>query len=307
MKRVLSLFTALLLCIALALPALAYPAGMDESLPRVVDGAGLLTREEAESLEAYARELIGQYSMDLVIVTRRGLGGKAPDDYANDFFDYEGYGWREEETEDITTGSGMLLLVDMLERDIMGASKGVGEAVFNGEVQERILTAVKPSLGNADYYAAFKRFLDEAGDYLEDYANSAGVYAEPNTGYNSGNNGGNGSYNNGSSGYSGGGYAGFNGTIFLVAALIGLIIAWAVTASMKKKHNTIRTAAAAQSYQQNFNLTERQDIFLYSNTTRMRLPDDPPAHTGGGGSGFSGGGSHTSSSGSSHTNVGGKF
>jgi len=303
-KQILCIGIVLLLCSALCLPALAatYPAGIDESLPRVVDGARLLTQAEAESLEAYARELIEQYCMDLVIVTRRGLGGQAPDDYANDFFDYEGYGWREEETDDITTGSGMLLLVDMLERDIMGASKGVGESVFNGEVQRRIITAVKPDLGNENYYAAFRRFLDEAKDYLEDYANGIGVYAEPNTEDNGGYYGGNG----GNNAYEGGTGFYFSWPLFILVALIGLIIAFAVVSSMKKKHNTIRTAAVAQSYQQNFNLTERQDIFLYSNTTRIRLPD-PPTTSGGGGGGFTGGGSHTSSSGSSHTNVGSKF
>ena len=322
-KRILSFCAALLLCVSLAISAsaAAYPAGIAEQLPRMDDGASLLMEVPVEALDARAREIALQYHMDIVIVTRRGIGGKTPEAFADDYFDYGGYGWREEESDDVTTGSGILLLVEMQESDVLISTKGEGESVFRDGVWEQIIDAIKPQLGSGEYRAAFSRFLDEAERCLADYAAGAGVYADPDEPYNQGHYDENGSYvyGDGSDGgdyvydgdydYSGplGLYIPFSGGVFVIALILALIIAWAVVASMKKKHNTIRIAAAAGNYQHGFNLTERQDIFLYSNTTRMRLPEPTTTSSSGGGSSFSGGGSHTSSSGSSHGGGGSKF
>lgn len=321
MKRIFSLCAALLLCAALALPVVAYPAGIDESLPRVDDGAGLLMEVPAEALDARAREMALQYHMDIVIVTRRGIGGKTPAVYAEDYFEAGGYGWREEETDDITTGNGVILLLNMVgpgQNDIEIATKGDGQSVFRDGVWEQILDAVAPELIDKKYSAALGRFLDEAEIRLIDYAQGIGIYGDPDGTYNQGHYNEDGSYAYGDgddygdygdyeySGYSGI-YIPFNGGVFAVALIAALIIAWAVVASMKKKHNTIRIAAAAGDYQHDFDLTERQDIFLYSNTTRMRLPEPTTTSSGGGGGGFSGGGTRTSSSGSSFGGGGRKF
>jgi len=278
-----------------------YPAGLDESLPRIVDEALLLDEAESAALGEYLRALAGQYGMDVVIVTREGLEGKTPMEYADDFFDYGGYGWREESNDDITAGSGILLLVEMEQGDIWISTKGRGMSVFSDSAVDMIIDAIEPDLTDGFYFDALNRFLGEVEWYLQNDTGSYGNDYYENSDY----------VNDYS--YSGGVY--FNWGIFFVVTLIGLIIAWAVVASMKRKHNTIRLAAAAHSYQQRFDLTERQDIFLYSNTTRVKLPDDPPASSGGhisssgsshGGGGSFGGG-HSSSSGSSHGGGGGKF
>jgi len=284
-----------------------YPAGIVEESPRVVDGANLLSDTDIGLLDAHAREIIAQYEMDIVILTERGLDGKTHMDYADDFFDYGGYGWREESTDDITTGSGALLLLDMESREIWISTKGRGFSVFGDYEIDEIIDAIVPELGDGLYFEGFERFLDEAQRYLENY-----------TGSNNNNN-----YNNNDDNdytWQGSSYFYFNGGLFLFFSLVGMIIAFAVVGSMKKKHNTIRTAVTAQSYLQNFNLTEKQDIFLYSNTTSIKLPDDPPPSSGSslgghtsssgsfhGGGGGSFGGGHSSSSGSSHGGGGGKF
>jgi len=282
-----------------------YPAGIDEELPRVADGAMLLDDEEAFTLENHLREVIGRFDMDLVVVTAQGLDGKTPIDYADDFFDYGGYGWREYSTDDIKTGDGMLLLIDMAERDIWISTKGRAMSVFPDSEIDALIEAITPELGDGLFFEAFMRFCDDAEIHLASYSENHGYDDDYNYYYNSGD-----SY---------GSYFYFSWPLFIIVALIGLVIAFAVVGSMKKKHNTIRTAAAAQSYQQNFNLTERQDIFLYSNTTRVKIPDPPTYNSGGGGGhisssgsshgggGGSFGGGHSSSSGSSHGGGGGKF
>jgi len=283
-----------------------YPAGIDENLTRVVDGAMLLEPDEIAALEERLYALIKQYEMDVVVVTREGLDGKTPMEYADDFFDYEGYGWREYSTDDITTGSGILLLVEMEEREIWISTKGRGMSVFSDSEVEALIDAITPELGDGLYYDAFNSFLSDAEWYLHNYAGSYGN--DYNDNYDNDND-----YNYN---YSRSRYIYFNGGIFFIFLIIGLIVALAVVSSMKKKHNTIRTAVAAHTYQQRFDLTERQDIFLYSNTTRVKIPDDPPHSSGGhisssgsshGGGGGSFGGGHSSSSGSSHGGGGGKF
>jgi len=284
-----------------------YPAGIVEEPPRVADEGGLLTETEAADLEAYARKLIEQYEMDIVILTRKGLEGKTHMDYADDYFDFGGYGWRAYSNDDIRTGDGVLLLLDMDSREIWISTKGLGMSVFGDYEIDEIIDAIVPELEDGLYYEGFKRFLDEAAGYL-------GAYAS-----NSSNNNNNNSYwENDDDNYywSGSTNIEFNGGVFFIFLVLALIIAFAVVGSMKKKHNTIRTATAACTYQQAFDLTERQDIFLYSNTTRVKLPDDPPPSSGGhisssgsshGGGGGSFGGGHSSSSGSSHGGGGGKF
>ena len=304
---------------SLTLPALAYPAGIDDSLPRVVDDAGLFAGTDIGVLEVYALKLAAQYEMDLVIVTKRGIGGQDPVDFADDYFDYEGYGWREEETGDITTGSGLILLLNMVgpgNNDVVISTKGRGMEVFRDGVWERIIDAIKPELINGNYHAAAEQFLREAEGYLEDYANGTGVYESWEGGVNDGYYDGNGNYHyngdydNGYDPYgNNSGYErplGYSWTVFFIA-FVGLLVAWGVVSGMKRKHNTIRIAQAAQNYQQGFQLTENQNVFLYSNTNRVRIQTETYSGGGRSGGGFSGGGSRSSSSGSSHGGGGSKF
>ena len=279
-----------------------YPAGIDESLPRVVDSATLLEPEEIAALEGRLVPLIKQYDMDIAIVTREGLDGKTPMEYADDFFDYGGYGWREYSTDDITTGSGVMLLVEMEQSDIWITTKGRGMSVFGESEIEALVDLITPEFGDGQYYDAFLSFLGHVERYLENYSGryNDNYYNDDDNNY----------YWQGSTGFS------FNTGVFIVVLIIGLIIALAVVSGMKKKHNTIRIAQAAHSYQQRFDLTERQDIFLYSNTTRTKIPEPSESGSGGhisssgsshGGGGGSFGGGHSSSSGSSHGSGGGKF
>lgn len=151
-------------------PNLLYSVGIDESLPRVDDGAGILSEAAVKTLDVRAKEIALHYHMDFVIVTRRGLNGKSPMEFADDYFDYEGYGWREEDTDDITTGSGILLLLNMVgpgNNDIWISTKGEGISVFNDGALDYLIEAIKPELVNRNYEIALERFLDEARGYLE--------------------------------------------------------------------------------------------------------------------------------------------
>ena len=57
-----------------------------ENSDKVVDGAGLLTDSEEQSLESYILNLIKKhdYGYDIVVVTTNSTDGKSPEAYADD-------------------------------------------------------------------------------------------------------------------------------------------------------------------------------------------------------------------------------
>jgi len=64
-------------------------------LPRLIDGADLLTDSEEAKLLERLDEISEKYQTDVVIVTNYSLEGKTSTAYADDFFDYNGYGFGE--------------------------------------------------------------------------------------------------------------------------------------------------------------------------------------------------------------------
>lgn len=82
----------------------------DERLgPRLADQEELLTTEEQEELLARLDEISERQQCDVVIVTVASIEGKTATEYADDYFDYQGYGYGEK-------SDGILLLVGMKER-----------------------------------------------------------------------------------------------------------------------------------------------------------------------------------------------
>ena len=81
-KKKTTVILALFLCIVTALPVFA-----EGDLPRLVDGASLLSPEEAEELLGKLDGISERQQMDIVVVTVNTLDGKTPQAYADDFFD----------------------------------------------------------------------------------------------------------------------------------------------------------------------------------------------------------------------------
>ncbi|MBQ9437639.1 MAG: TPM domain-containing protein [Lachnospiraceae bacterium] len=71
-------------------------ADWDESLLRVVDKANLFTDKEEQAFETRSAEIREEIEKDIVIVTDNSAGGKDLMAYADDFFDYGGYGCGKE-------------------------------------------------------------------------------------------------------------------------------------------------------------------------------------------------------------------
>ena len=110
------LFT-LLLILGMTLSASA------ASMPRLVDGADLLSDSEEAELLSMLDEISARQMLDVVIVTTNTLEGKSAMAYADDFFDYNGYGFG-------SSYDGVLLLVSMEDRDWWISTSGYGITAF---------------------------------------------------------------------------------------------------------------------------------------------------------------------------------
>lgn len=86
MKRIFSILLALMLCIALAVPALAADA------PLLYDGADLLTERQEYALLRRLEEVRDEYRVDVVIATVDSTGSYYVDDYVEELYDQLGYG-----------------------------------------------------------------------------------------------------------------------------------------------------------------------------------------------------------------------
>ena len=85
----------------------------------VVDDAGLLTDSEENSLNETLKEISNRQSCQVVVVTTNSLDGKSAEAYADDYYDYNGYG-----------KDGILLLVSMEDRDYGISTCGYATEAF---------------------------------------------------------------------------------------------------------------------------------------------------------------------------------
>ena len=129
----------------------------------VVDQADLFSDAEESQLQSSADELGARYSMDIVIVTTNEAGGKTPMEYADDYFDYNGYGVGENR-------DGILMLIDFDydPRTVWISTRGSGIDYLTDARIESILDDMfaDDKMATGDYYGAAQAFLNSTSDIL---------------------------------------------------------------------------------------------------------------------------------------------
>ncbi len=278
-RKLLNLFLILLLMATLPVTVLA-----DEVPPLVVDNAGLLTEDEwLDLIEKSLSTLRTPYQMNAVILTVDSLEGKSAQDFADDFYD-QNYGEYGE--------NGILLLLAMEEREWYIYT--CGDAIYaltDYGIQASMETPLT-YFAEADYYGGFDAWLDGLPYYLEAYQEDSPVD----------------------------GYADYSGDYYhedreevvyyqedsspnlMVSIAVGLVVAAIVILTMRASMNTKRQQHGASSYLKSgsFQLRSHQDLFLYSNVSKVRRQQN--TNKGSGGSSV-----HRSSSGRKHGGGGGRF
>lgn len=271
-KYILSAIMLFILCLSLENTNAAAASTIILDTPsRVVDMADLLSESEEKELLSQLNEISERQKLDTVVVTVNTLDGKTPMEYADDFYDYNGYGFG-------TENDGILLLVSMEDRDWWISTAGYGITVFTDAGIDYIAESFLPKLSEGDYAAAFMTYAQLCDEFITQAKNGP-------------------SYDNGNL-PKGSFDLGLN---LIIAIVVGLVVAFIITSIMKGQLKSVRFKAAATDYlkRDSMRITQSKDLFLYKNVSRRERPKE---------SSSSGGSStHTSSSGRSHGGGGGKF
>ena len=214
----------------------------------VVDMADLLTEEQENALRVRLAQISDQHSCDVVVVTANDIGGKSPMDFADDYFDYNGY--RE---------NGILLLVSMADRDWWVSTTGTGIRAVTDDALEKIEDDAVSQLSSGNYYKAFKTYADLCDEFLTDAENGE-PYTKPKQPLLS---------------------MGISGVI---AAAVGLITGGIGTGSMKSKLKSVHQKSNASDYMKkdSLNIMYANETFLYSNVSKTAIETDSRSGGGGG-------------------------
>lgn len=157
MKKIIALTLLIfVLALSLTLPTLAAPEGK----PLLIDNADLLTESEEANISSRLKEIHKTYSVDLVIVTVDSTKGKTPEAFADDYFDYNGYGVGE-------SRDGALLLIDIGGRKWHISTCGSCIDSYSDYGIEYIGECMGESLTEGNYAEAFEIFINESEYYLD--------------------------------------------------------------------------------------------------------------------------------------------
>lgn len=264
MKKIIAVLLALLMLTMVA-------GASDATLPRLVDEADILTPEEEKDILRNLNEISERQEFDVVVVTLPSLDGASVTAAADDFYDYNGYGYGAGD-------DGILFLVAMEEREYATSTYGFGIQAFTDYGQDVMLDDVAGLLSDGDYYNAFLYFAFECDDYI--------TQAKTGAPYDIGNE-----------------KSEFEPMWIFMALIVGVIAAFIYTGILKAQLNSVRKNDSVANYMRpgSMNLTVRNDMFLYRNVTRTARPKDTGSSSGGGSS------TRISSSGRSHGGRSGRF
>ena len=258
-------------------PLLATPVLAEESSKvskdYVVDNADLLTQTEENELSEKLQDISDELQFDVVVVTTNSTGSKTATEYADDYFDYNGYGRG-------SNNDGALFLVDMGDRKWAISTSGYGiEAIVDSALDD-MEEEIVPYLKSGDYDGAFNEFADLTYDIVNDAKNGKS-YSNSTTSTTK-------NHKN-------------IGTNLIVDFSIGAGISLIIILVYRSKLKPVKCQKEAKEYivPGSFNLRRSDDVFLYFNITKVPIPKNNDSDDSGS--------FHSSSSGSSHGGSSGSF
>ena len=136
---------------------------------RVFDEAGLFSAEEVQELETRIDEVRDSQDADLAVLTVEDAQGESAESYADDFYDSHGLGVGSD-------ASGILLSIDMDNREIYVSTTGYAMKVLTDARVEKVLDAAYDSV---DVWAYPQLFMLNAHLEMEMTAGCAGDRDHP--------------------------------------------------------------------------------------------------------------------------------
>lgn len=269
MKRILHIFTALMLC-SLSITPLSIHAGSDVYIS---DTYGVLSQAEVDQLNAQAQQISDQYQFG---VYAHILYDDASYD---DIWGYIEQYYAEQDLGYGNTSDGILFLIT---QSSQGGSYDIyipaasNQSYFTIDGLEDIQDDAEEGLFEHDYYKAIDTFLDKTEEHLAYYnqhgypwssATEGAVYYDAETGRS------------------------VSGFAVAAGIIIPFVVACIVVAVNASKHRTKHTATDAAEYIPSYGqlqLTRHTDMYLYRTQSRTKIHHEE-SHDGGGGFSSSGG------------------
>lgn len=298
MKKIIILLTSLLIILALPFTVFAvydYSDGTRTTL--LIDEADLIPDyDEADFLQKL-EYVSSTNSCEIAILTVTSTQGQDITAFADDYFDYNGFGYGEDD-------DGLMLVVNMGSREYAITTHGLAIEIFTDYNLNRIENAFIEYLSDGNYTNAFASFITECSITFTDYK------------YNL-NNGDNNYYHDDEYYYNDD-YIEipennkvniFSVKWIAISVVIGIVIAFIYTGSLKSKLKTVHSKSAAQDYvvPGSLQITQQRDIFIRSDVKRTPKPTSNSSSSGGRSSFGGGSSTHTSSSGRTHGGSRGSF
>lgn len=130
-----------------------------DTTQKVYDYADVLTSNEEQELKELANEYIDKYDMDMVMVTVKYHNKSTTKIYAQDFYDYNGFGIG-------STYDGILFVIDFTfgYRDIYMLTTGNSIIMYDDARINNILDSVA-NVSDSNYYNWFKTFVNKSNYY----------------------------------------------------------------------------------------------------------------------------------------------
>lgn len=270
-KGVFTIFFALLLCIMPTVSAFA--AG---DMPRLVDEADLIPDGDEAELLGKLDEISERQQVDVVVLTVNSLEGMSPEEYADDFYDYNGYGFGDGR-------DGILFLISMGEREMCMSTTGYGITAFTDAGQDYIYDQIMTYIKDGDYATAFTIFATQCDGFITQ-ARTGEAYDVDNLPQEP--------------------FSVFGALIIAVG--IGFIVSLIATGIMRLQLHSVYSQSAADSYmiKDSLKVTRSNDLFLYRQVERREKPKEEEQEKT---SSQGGSTTHVSSSGTTHGGSSRKF
>ncbi|MBQ6293532.1 MAG: TPM domain-containing protein [Lachnospiraceae bacterium] len=245
MKRfsVLILLALLLLFPGRSAAALGAPAPAGNQTVRIIDRANVWSAAAESEFTKTAAELAGKYETDAVLLSvyvlqDSSLGDQVYDSinvFAKAFYEANGFG-----RGDDRTGMIFVFCKESGNRQYAFYAAGREAESYNEEDASFVTETLQPYLEGGDYDEAARRYLELVQTHEEQGGFDKGQTAAESSNY-------------------------------LWTFGLALLVAWAITSSMKRRMRPVQKATAARTYtvRNSYELRRYNEIYLGTTVTRM--------------------------------------
>lgn len=259
MKKFLRHIFVFVVCLSIALICFVGLNVFAATDPLVVDDANLLTEDEEYALSEKLYSVSENIECDIVVVTVDSMNGKSPQDFADDYMDYNGYGYNGGE-------DCVLLAVCIGSREYHFSTRGFAIKAFNDDAVTDMEISLESYLTEDEYYDAFMEFVDLTEEFVVSARNGDPYKSDFSV-----------------------------VTNIFVALIVGFLIAFTSVSVMKGQLKTVRSQYTATGYEKkgSMKVTNSRDLYLYRTVTKTVRPKNNSSggsHTSSSGRSHGGGG-----------------